>query len=135
MIDKMLGLLDRLRGLGEKARDAELKNLTADLRLGIADLREEVAKLKAENTQLRGERDQLRERLRIRRAVEYRDGFYYLKKPKAGESQGPFCTTCFEEDHLLITLRDVRRERFSTGESRITGARCMRCARRFSSRS
>lgn len=130
MIDRMLGLLDRLYGLGEKARNAELKNLTADLRLAIAELREEIANQKTENAQLRGKLSELRKRLNVRRTVKYRNGLYYLKKPKPGLSKGPFCTVCFEEDGLLITLKPTHRVRLSDRTTHFSGWRCSRCSRR-----
>ena len=53
----------------------------------------------------------LRERIReleaveaVRKHLELRANRYHLSKPVRGRHQGPYCTTCFDEDGILVTL-------------------------------
>ena len=133
LIDRAVMLTRTLMEASKKMRNAELQLTVADLLLTTADLKTELVDMQTKLAEARNEVRYLKERLKMRGKVEFRDGFYHLRKPVRGFSEGPFCATCFEEDGLLITVRNIRRERLSDGTSETVGARCPRCIRRLRS--
>jgi hypothetical protein len=120
VLDNVLSAVEKAYKVAQKLHDAELQEAIADLRLGAAQLKGEMAELRAENIELRSQLEKLREKADLHSKVEFRNGLYYLTESVQGLGPGPFCTTCWEEDSLLISLQKISHGRFL----------CRRCAQK-----
>jgi regulator of replication initiation timing len=94
-VGSALSVLKEIQQISQQAATAELKLLVASLTEQLANikleavaLREELAESKAEN-----------ERLRKPPELTFRDRAYYK-----GED-GPFCPTCYEQDHKAVRMQ------------------------------
>ncbi len=107
-------------------KDAEIKFQIAELMTVISDVKINLLEAKDENLELKKVIKDLQKKLRQIDEVEYRDGYYYLKKPQTGKAEGPFCTNCFSEKDTLSLLSEVH------GHFRTFGKyRCPSCDQRF----
>ena len=104
LVQSALDLTNSLRGIAEKSKDAETKLVIADLQLALADLKIEIARLKTESHDLREQLAKRSATPQIGEDIESRNGLYYLRQPRPGQADGPYCTRCYDADDQLILV-------------------------------
>jgi hypothetical protein len=97
-------LAKRAWELSERAKDVELRSCLVDLRSALNDARERTEELREENSRLRQELRQGQETTDLRTGLVPRDGGYYLRQPREGYADGPYCTTCMDTRGELVLM-------------------------------
>ena len=73
------------------------------------ELEEDRIELRRENLELKEQVKALEEKLQTKQNASYLEGAYWVLRDN-GSKDGPFCQRCFEVDHRLVHLQDMRRE-------------------------
>ena len=82
-----------------------------ELQKQILSLQSDALKLVDENTNLRQEVATLKEVTKIKGAIRFWDGEYFLKNDD-GSEDGPFCQICWDVDQRLVPLIPDRYRNF-----------------------
>lgn len=72
-----------------------------------AKLLRENGKLRSQINECRAERDNLAEQLDFASKIEPRGVFLYLKSPRPGYDEGPYCRVCWEREEKLLSVQST----------------------------
>lgn len=85
--------------------DANINFQIADLTNALADLKMSLADVKEENANLREQISSLIKADKIRSLLIIRDNVYWAEKTEIeGYGKGPWCSSCFDEKEILVSL-------------------------------
>ena len=90
---------------------------SAETKMRLYEAANALNSVTAENRTLMQKNEQLRKELARRKALEYRDGSYYVVLDD-GEEAGPLCNECYQEKGFIYLLEKTSR-----------GARCSVCGK------
>jgi ribosomal protein S27AE len=99
-----MSIIDQVKDVAKLAQEygkIDLYQKAVDLQSQVTDLAAQNFVLSMALTESRQQIADLQDKLRLKGQVEYRRGVYYIKKDD-GTNDGPFCSRCWEADHLLI---------------------------------
>jgi len=108
-----MSIIDQVKDTAKLAQEygkIELYQKAVDLQSQINDLAAENCKLKQALTDAQQQVGDLQEKLKLKGQVAFRRGVYFLKKDD-GTEDGPFCSPCWDAEHLLIHV-DRNDQRF-----------------------
>jgi hypothetical protein len=84
-------------------RDPDLTNLTIGLIRRFLRLQNTVDLLAIRNYEFQKEIERLKERLTLEETLVFEKGVYYSET--SGRKDGPFCSRCWDVDHVLVRLK------------------------------
>lgn len=90
---------------------------SAEAKMRLFEAANALNSVTAENRKLMQKNEQLRKELARRKALEWRDGSYYVVQDD-GKEAGPLCNECYQEKGFIYLL-----------EKSSKGARCSVCGR------
>lgn len=94
-----MGIIDEAKSLAKTIQ--QMDNI--ELYKKILDIQAEAMDLIEENKNLKQVNEKLRDELKIKEKLEFENNLYWLKE-NDNERIGPFCTRCWDKEHILMRL-------------------------------
>jgi len=99
-----MGVIDGAKAIVSLAQEVgkiELYQQAVDLMAQVTEVAQENFQLKQDLAAARAQVADLDEKLKLKGAIKYRNGVYFLQTQQ-GTEEGPFCSRCWDADHRLI---------------------------------
>lgn len=84
-------------------KDPELTNLTISLIRRFLRLQHTAELLAIRNNEYQKEIERLKKRLSLEETLVFEQGVYYSET--SGRKNGPFCSRCWDVDHVIVRLK------------------------------
>ncbi|NLI91418.1 MAG: hypothetical protein GX434_04200 [Peptococcaceae bacterium] len=86
--------------LVQEAGDKDLYGKMVDLEMEVFELVQEIEKIKKENAELH-------DQLKIKEKLKFEFNSYWIEKN--GRFEGPFCSKCYDVNHILVRMHLIDR--------------------------
>jgi len=115
-IKTALDITKELRTIDSSLKDAEVKLKLAELIEALSEAKIQLSDIRDENQELKDQMKALEKRLSQTDEVHFENGHYFLKKPKEGQANGPFCANCYSDSGKLVPKSELPKDFHDMGK-------------------